>query len=156
MEPLIAQSVGGAISGNASLCMNRVLPHKRVGLLQELLWDEHKSSVPLEDMPGCVAVQHALDYGSPLKPVRKRARQWSTCLDCGQTPTKHPADFRSGSEQMNNAIESASLEQLQAYHIKRVIANRRSEDLLMPGPGALPIVAIVTGTSTRGKGDGYN
>ena len=43
--------------GNTSLCMNRVLPHKRVGLLQELMWDDQKSSAPLDDMPGCVAAE---------------------------------------------------------------------------------------------------
>ena len=133
-----------------------MLPHKRVGLLQELMWDEHKSSGPLKDMPGCVAVEHALGYGSMMKPVRARARQWATCLACGQVPTKHPADFRSGSKQMNNAIESASLEQLQADYIRQIVASRRSEDQLKPGSRNLPIVAIVTGTSTRGQGDVYN
>jgi hypothetical protein len=136
--------------------MNRVLPHKRVGLLQELMWDDQKSSAPLDDIPGCVAAKHALDFGSMLKPVRKRVRQWSTCLACDEAPTKNPADFRSDSEQMNSAIESASLDQLQAAYIRRIIANRRSEDRLMSGSGDLPIVAIVTGTSTRGQGDGYN
>ena len=114
MAPLLAQSVRGTTSGNVSVCMNRVLPYKRIGLLQELLWDDQKAIGPPADMPDCVAVEHALGYGSMLKPVRKRARKWKACLECGQEPTKHPADFRSDGEQMNNAIESASLEQLQA------------------------------------------
>lgn len=148
MDPLLAQAVG-VTSRNASLCMNRLLPHKRLGLLEELVWDDSEPGIQPE-VSSCAGLESALGYGSTLGPVRKRAEQWRMCLDCERALSLRPSDFSSGSERMRAATETASLGSLGAAGVGQIVANRAPDARLRRHSPDLPVVAIITGSSTRG------
>ena len=66
MDPLLARAVGGVSSRNdSSPCMNRLLPHKRLGLLEELMWDGATVLEPA--VPTCSELENGLAYGSPVR-----------------------------------------------------------------------------------------
>ena len=90
MDPLLARAVGGVSSRNVSSCMNRLLPHKRLGLLEELMWDGATVLEPA--VPTCHELESALGYGSHLRSMRKRAQQWRTCLRCEHPPSLQPPE----------------------------------------------------------------
>ena len=146
MDPLLARAVGG-VSNGSSPCMNR-LPHKRLGLLEELMWDGATVLEPA--VPTCHELESALGYGSHLRSMRKRAQQWRTCLRCEHPPSLQPPEFSSGGERLRAATDEASLGHLGPYGIRQIVASRPAHARLKRHAHNLPIIAIVTG-STRGQ-----
>ena len=150
MDPLLARAVSGVSSRNdSSPCMNRLLPHKRLGLLEELMWDGATVLEPA--VPTCSELENGLAYGSTLAPARKRAQQWRRCLRCENTPSLQATEFATGGERLRAATESASLSHLGPYGIRQIVDNRPAHARLKSHAHNLPIIAIVTGSSTRGQ-----
>ena len=147
MDPLLALAIQNLGPGNTSQCMNRLLPHKRLGLLGEVMSDGARTAA---ELPSCAVIDYTLEYGSQQRPARLRSEQWRKCLSCGLKSSLQPSEFSSGSERLRAATEAASLVHLGAAGVKQVVNDRPIDARLRRHSVDLPVVALITGSSTRG------
>ena len=121
MDPLLALAIQNLGPGNTSQCMNRLLPHKRLGLLGEVMSDGARTAA---ELPSCAVIDYTLEYGSQQRPARLRSEQWRKCLSCGLKSSLQPSEFSSGSERLRAATEAASLVHLGAAGVKQIVNDR--------------------------------
>ena len=121
MDPLLALAIQNLGPGNTSQCMNRLLPHKRLGLLGEVMSDGARTAA---ELPSCAVIDYTLEYGSQQRPARLRSEQWRKCLSCGLKSSLQPSEFSSGSERLRAATEAESLVHLGAAGVKQIVNDR--------------------------------